>query len=240
MNGIDRLWSIGAALVAGGVVAGVWFGIISPDLTAASRARDDISTVEQQNALHEVRIAALEEDAARLPTLTAAREQLVEGIPGELSYTAFMRQVVAYAAEAGVMVTGFSSVDAVPYLPPMDDAAAAQPAPAPAEGETEDAAAEGEAAAAAPAADPGTAAAAPMPYTDPLVGEHNFAAAQFTIVAEGDRAQLADFLHRLQMGPRIVSVTTASFEPDQEDPAIDQVEIVGNLYVLKAGAVAAP
>jgi hypothetical protein len=238
VNGIDRLWSIGAALVAGGVVAGVWFGVISPDLTATSRARDDLSAVEQQNALHEVRIAALEEEAARMPTLAAAREQLAAGIPSELDYTDFMRQVDAYAVEAGVMVTGFSSVDAVPYLPPIDDAAA-QPAPEPAEGEEQEGASADDAAA-APVAAPGEPAPAPMPYTDLLVGEHNFAAAQFTIVATGDRAALADFLHRLQMGPRIVSIATAAFEPDDEDPTLQQVEITGSLYVLEAGAAATP
>lgn len=235
MNGVDRLWSIGAALVAGGVVAGVWFGIISPDLSSASRARDDLSAVEQQNTLHEVRIAALEEEAKRMPTLTAAREQLAEGIPSELDYTTFMRQVDAYATEAGVLVSGFTSVDAVPYLAPLDDAAAAQPAPEP---EADGAATSGDSAAPADvAADP---AAAPTPYTDPLVGEHNLAVTQFTITAKGDLAQLADFLHRVQLGPRIVSVSAAAFGPDPDDETRQQVEIAGYLYVLQAGAIPAP
>ncbi|MBO1769325.1 hypothetical protein [Agrococcus sp. TF02-05] len=235
MNGIDRLWSIGAALVAAGVIAGVWFGVISPDLTAASRARDDLASVEQQNGLHEIRIVALEQEATRMPEITAAREQLADGIPSDLDYTAFMRQVQGYAAEAGVVLTGMSTVDAVPYVPPAADPSAQQAAP-PAEGE----AAEGEAdaQAAAPTGDP--AADAPMPYTDPLIGEHNLAVAQFAVKAEGERARLADFLHRLQMGSRIVSISAAAFEPNQEDEALQTVEITGSLYALQAGAVPAP
>lgn len=239
MNGVDRLWSIGAALVAGGVVAGVWFGTISPDLSSASRARDDLSAVEQQNALHEVRITALEEEASQMPTLTAARAQLAEGIPSELDYTAFMRQVDAYAAEAGVLVAGFTSVDAVPYLAPLAEPAAAQPAPT-AEGDGAAAAGDGTAPV-EPVADAAAGpAAAPMPYTDPLVGEHNLAVTQFTITAKGDRAPLADFVHRVQLGPRIVSITTAAFEPDPDDETRQQVEITGYLYVLQAGASPAP
>ena len=79
-----------------------------------------------------------------------------------------------------------------------------------------------------------------MPYTDPLIGEHNLAVAQFAVKAKGERARLADFLHRLQMGSRIVSISAATFEPDQEDEGLQTVEIMGNLYALQTGAVPAP
>jgi hypothetical protein len=232
VNGIDRLWSIGAALIASGVVAGVWFGMISPDLTATSRARDDLSAVEQQNALHATRIAELEAEALRMPTLTDARAQLAEGVPDSLDYTRFMRQVEAYAAEAGVLVSGITSLDAVPYLPPLDDPVAAHLAP---EGD-----ADAEAGGDAPAETAAEQAGAPMPLTDPLVGEHNLTVTQFSITAKGDRAPLAEFLHRLQLGSRIVSITTAVFGPDPDDETRQQVEITGQLYVLTSDAAPAP
>lgn len=232
MKSSDRLWSLGAGLVAVGVAIGVWFGAISPDLRAASSARESIEAVTQQNAIHETRIEALERSADRMPEFQATRDELARGIPSDLAYSDFIRQLDSFATEAGISLESISSIDAISYTPPIADVATAPVVEDVATGETTTS---DEAAAAAPADGSGVDEA-PMPYTDPLITEQNVAAVQFTVVAEGRAEQLRDFLQRLQMGTRLVSVSAASITTET-DAESGKAEIVGYLYVLQPGGI---
>lgn len=268
MNTKDRLWSLGAGLLAIGVAGGAWFGAISPDLSAATTARDDLETVEQQNSLHELRIANLEEAAARIGEFEASRDELAQALPSELQYAEFMRQLDTLAADAGVTLAGVTSSEALAYMPPVEAEAPPEPEPS---SETEgggesDAAADPAAEpaagqAAVTPAEPAPTAAAPMPYADPLIGPENLAAVPVVISATGSTAALEAFLNEVQMGSRLISVSSATFGPDSgliqgvdaelategdaeaQAPTSDlwEVAITGYLYVLQAeAAVSAP
>ncbi|WAC66365.1 hypothetical protein OVA14_00765 [Agrococcus sp. SL85] len=252
MNPMDRLWSLGAGIVALALGLGAWFGVISPELSATATARDDLRNVQDLNAVHQLRIASLEEELARIDELRAERDALAAGIPGATLYSDFLRDLDAMAAAASVTIQGVDSGDPVAYLAPVAEAPAAEPAPAEgdtAEGEAEASSADASAAAtggadagvapeAVPADGAGAAAGAPMPYVDPRIGAENFAAVPFTISAAGDPAALTSLLDRLQSGDRIVSVTSASITAP--DPAATDTtgtaEIIGFLYVLTTAA----
>lgn len=229
MKASDRLWSLASGLLAVGIAAGTWFGVISPDLQAAATARDDLAMVEQQNAIHQARIAVLEESASKLPQYEVELAALAEGIPAEAGYAEFMRQLESLATETGVTLQSVTNADAIAYVPPVVEEAAA-PADA----------AEGTDAAAEPAAaDPAAAptGAAPTPHTNPLINEQNFAALPITISANGGTAELGDFLQRLQMGTRLTSVTSTTLTTAVDDMP-GTAEIVGYLYVFRSSLTA--
>lgn len=224
MKASDRLWSLGSGLLAVGIAAGTWFGVISPDLQAAATARDDLAMVEQQNAIHQARITVLEESAAKLPQYEVELAELAQGIPAEAGYADFMRQLESLATETGVTLQSVTNADAIAYVPPVVEEAV------PAE------ASEGTDAAADPvAADPAAAptGAAPTPHTNPLINEQNFAALPITISATGGTTELGDFLQRLQMGTRLTSVTSTTLTTAVDDVP-GTAEIVGYLYVFRS------
>lgn len=248
MNSKDRLWSLGAGLIAIGVAVGAWFGAISPDLAAADSARGDLENVEHQNSLHELRIVQLEEAAARMDEFEADRAELAVGVPGELRYPEFLRQLDALAVEAGVTIVGVTQSEAVAYAPPVEAVEAAAPEAAPAAG-AESAGATADTAQ-ADTAQADTAAAVetvaepevpvgPMPHTDERVGPQNLSAVQITVSATGDPIALQEFLHELQMGSRLVSISSAAFAEGTE--SLDgeagetpwKADISGFLYVLQ-------
>ncbi|WP_026374002.1 hypothetical protein [Agrococcus lahaulensis] len=235
MNGADRLWSLGAGVLAAGIAVGAWFGVISPDLRTTSTARDDLAMVEQQNAIHEARLEALEQSASLMDEYLATRDELAQGIPSELAYSDFLRQLDAFAVEAGVTIDAVASIDAVPYAPPVADESTAPVVEDAATGEEASAGEVG--GAAPPPADSGAAPSAPVPYSDPLVTEQNLAAVQVTVSASGEAAQLRDFLERMQLGTRLISITGASITTET-DAESGKAEIVGYLYVLQPGASA--
>ncbi|MGY3128359.1 hypothetical protein ACVWW9_001858 [Agrococcus sp. UYP33] len=240
MNAKDRLWSLGAGLIAIGVAAGAWFGSISPDLTAASTARGDLEVVEQQNRLHELRIVELEEAAAGMSEFEASRDELSQGVPGELQYAEFIRQLDALALETGVTIVGVTAAEAVAYLPPVEPEGVVEPAPAEEAAAETDGSTESEAPTASdPAAAPaeGTVPDVPMPHTDPLIGPENLAAVPITISTTGvGPAELQAFLQRLQLGTRLVSVSSATFAAGVE-PEPWTSDISGYLYVLQPEAL---
>lgn len=262
MNSKDRLWSLGAGIVAVAVGAGTWFGVVAPELSAASSARDDLANVEDLNAVHQLRIAALEQDMARIEDLRAERDALSLGIPGSAQYSDFLRDIDAMAAASAVVITRVESQDPVAYEPPVvESPTEAQPEVDATEGaatEEQPSSAAGSAAAVggegAPAATPdegGATGSALVPLTDARIGPHNFAAIPVTIDVAGDVSAIEDFLSRLQAGERIMTVTTASIKaPDGASQSVPTVEgaapvtgsgqVVGFLYVLQSGGPAVP
>lgn len=251
MNPMDRLWSLAAGILALGIGVAAWFGVISPELAATSTARDDLSNVEDLNAIHQLRIAALEEDMSRVGELEAERDALALGIPGDAQYSEFLRQIDAIAGSAGVAVVGVTSGDAVAYtVPAADDAAAPAEEPTDAEGtDGADAEAQGSADASAgavaggegtvPAATPEgeTTTGAPAPFTDARITSDNLAAVPFSIALSGDVGGLARFLELLQAGERIVTVSDASIT-EGIDGGAGTAQVVGYAYVLTTASEA--
>lgn len=243
MNAMDRLWSLGAGLVAIAVVAGAWFGTVSPSLDDAATADSDRSNVEMQNSIHETRLAGLEEAASRMGEFAAARDELTEGIPADVEYAAFLREVQRLAAETGVVLQAVTTGEAMLYVSPVEEAPEPEAEPeaesdAATEAETEstdgaeqttDAAADSAAATQVTAAD--GELPAPVPYSDPLISPDNFAAIPVSVSAEGEADALFEFLRRLQTGARLISVSTVSVvDATESEPA--RLDTSGYLYAL--------
>lgn len=222
MNPMDRLWSLAAALLALSIAAGTWFGVIAPDLQAAATADSDRENVEMQNAIHETRIQALEQEAERIDEFRAERDELAKGVPDGVEYAAFVRQLDALAAQSGITITAITTSEPVHYLPAFEEPV--QEAPAETDGTADESSTDtaDEAAEAPPEVPASTdAPAAPLPYANPLIGPENLAAIQFSVSAEGSAAGLTDFLNRLQTGERLISVTTANLT----DEAVGDVSL---------------
>lgn len=229
MNPMDRLWSLAAALLALSIAAGTWFGVIAPDLQAAATADSNRENVEMQNAIHETRIQALEQEAERIDEFRAERDGLAKGVPDGVEYAAFVRQLDALAAQSGITITAITTSEPVHYLPTFEEPVAEEPAEPDATAD-ESSAETAEAAPEAPVEAPAStdAPAAPLPYTSPLIGPENLAAIQFSVSAEGNAASLTDFLNRLQTGERLLSVNTANLTDETVSDGSLPDEFVGD------------
>ncbi|GEK80994.1 hypothetical protein [Agrococcus baldri] len=240
MNAIDRLWALGAAIVAIAVLAGAWFGTVSPDLDAAASADSERSNVEMQNSIHETRLAGLEEAASRMGEFAAVRDELAQGIPAEAEYSAFLRELQRLASQTGVQLQGLTTGEAMLYASPVEAAPEAPAAEDPAaEGAAEDGGTDetAQADAASTSETPADTAGAPgeipapVPYVDPQINADNLAAIPVTITAEGEESSLLDFLRRVQTGARLISLGTVSVvEATETEPA--RLDTSGYLYTM--------
>ncbi|TFW00121.1 type 4a pilus biogenesis protein PilO [Leifsonia flava] len=226
MNSRDRLWIIGAVLMAVVILAGGYFLGVSPQLAAASVADSSLQDVELQNAKLQAELTSLAADKAQIDQLNAQAATVSQGLPASADYPTFIRQIDAIAAAAGVTVESYDALDAVAYAPAAAPAAATPDADG------------GDAAAAAPAEDPAAApvVAAPATYASGAVTSSNLMTLPITITVSADNSdKLFSFLHGVQFGARQFSVTTVDRTED------NTLTVDGFIYVLlPAGAGGAP
>ncbi|MEN1973976.1 hypothetical protein [Cellulomonas olei] len=122
-------WAAGAVVVAAGLGAAAWFGLISPTLSEAADVRDQAQSQRDQNDLLQLKVAKLESDFAKLDDyrdqLEAARAQ----IPQTADLSTYLRQLSDRAVTDGVTITALSpGVPVVVTLATPTDGAAAAPA----------------------------------------------------------------------------------------------------------------
>lgn len=235
----NRIKMIVAALSGVAVLALAFFLGVQPQLTAASAAADQRSSVEQQNQGLRSTLAQLVAENDKLSTLTADRDARRSSVPDGADMPELIRQLDDMASAAGVPVTSFTAGDAVSYtVPSSAEVPAADPAagePAAAEGSDTSTAAPAEAA----------VPTAPATVTDPSVTAANFSTIAVTVDIEGSYDQALDFVDRLQKGPRLFLVTTiTSSEPEsgadgEAAAAGAQTWTIGGLvFVMQDGATA--
>ena len=226
MGSRDRLWVIGAILIAAVIVAGGYFLGISPQLAAAAVADSDLDGVQLQNAKLEGELKSLASDKKQIAQLQATAAGVAGALPAVADYATFIRSIDATAGAAGVTVIGFESKDPVPYAPPV---VAAAPAPAVGAESGTTGSTPAPTATPAPAAAP-AAPAAPASaalYTSGSVTSSNLLTLPVTIKAQADNSdKLFAFLHGLQFGARQLSVTTVDRAED------NTIAIDGFIYVL--------
>ena len=141
------------AMVSGVAVLALGFFLgVQPQLTAASTAAEQKSTVDQQNEGIRAAVEQLIAENEGLSGLEAERDAKLASVPEAPDMPSLIRQLDAMAGQAGTMVTSFTAADPVSYAAP---ASATAPAAAAASAEgtessegTDDSA---DAAAAAPA-----------------------------------------------------------------------------------------
>jgi Tfp pilus assembly protein PilO len=235
----NRLWIIGSVLVMAIVVGLGWFLAIAPQLASAAAADAQRAGVEQANAQHEATLARLKKDYANLGALNGQLASLSESVPSDTAMPAFVNEINAIAASAGVTITGFSVADAKPYAPVSPPAVAAPAGATPSSTATPSPSA-------TPAATP-TPAPTPVagmpPVTSPKLTSANFSSLAVTLNIQGDYQQILSFVNGVQSGKRLFLVsgitTTGAAgpsSPGKQAAGSENATISGLVYVVIPGA----
>lgn len=185
------------------LLIGGWFLGVDPLLAAARDAASQAETVEAQNASIESIVERLTEEKAELPRLEAELGALQRSIPVRSDTSSFIESLNALASAAGVVVSGITTSDALPYAAPIPEVA-----PTPSE-ESEEAVAEPD--------DP----LAPTALTDPLITPENFILVPVTVEAKGSADAVLNFVSGMQDGERLFLITkyesSVGVGADEED-----------------------
>ena len=103
-----RVWLGGGALAA--VLIGVvgWFGVISPQLSAASSLRDQSDSARAQNSVLESKIAKLKKQNDNVGKLTASLRAALAALPFDSGLPAFTRQLSSQATKNRIVLTSLT------------------------------------------------------------------------------------------------------------------------------------
>ena len=174
-------WILGTALLSFAILGLAWLLGISPQLDRAAKADDEADSIRQQNAIHERRLATLQEQSEHLEEYKAELAALQIGIPAEDGQADFLREIEWAATASGVTVVGTTF-----GLPETFFAAAALEAPAPAADDATDEPVDAE--------DEAEADAAP----DPVAGVNGLVVMPTQVVVLGTYDNTVAFMERLQ------------------------------------------
>jgi hypothetical protein len=221
----QRLWMIGAAIVAVGLLALGWFVGVSPQLAMMAATDEQRRGVDAQNAATEAAVARLEEDFDDLDVLEAERDALRESIPVAHNKSLFVDQVNALAEGSSTRVTQLNTSPLMPYVPPV----AEEPVT---EEDGDGGETDGEAEPVEPVAP--SAPTGPPIITDPLITAANFYPMEVTVGVSGTNAAVLDFVDSLQHGERLCLVTQLQISFDEESGEYTGTA-TGYLYVIVEG-----
>lgn len=228
------------AMVSGVAVLALGFFLgVQPQLTAASTAAEQKTTVDQQNEGIRATVEQLIAENEGLSGLEDERDVKLASVPAAPDMPALIRQLDKMAGEAGTVVTSFTAADPVSYVAPASATAPAAAAPAEGTESSEGTDDSADAAAAAPAE--AALPTAPATVTDPAVTTANFSTIAVTVDIQGSYDQALDFVDRIQKGPRLFLVTAiTSSEPEEgSETAEGQTWTVGGLvFVMQDGETA--
>lgn len=224
-------WLIGTVLVALVLLAGAWFLLIGPNVTAIGETKDEIESTLAQNTVQETRLATLKEQFAELPTYKAQLAALQTQIPVEDGEPNLLREIHAQATAAGVTVLSFTVTEepslffaAEPLVDPNATAAPAEEEATDEEGTT------------------GTQTTEAAP-----VGVNGFVRIPVDVVVLGSYANTVTMIDGLQQKmSRLFLVTSLKIEGKGEEEAANgrpatvegdaEVTISGFVYVLAPGS----
>jgi len=177
-----RIWNIAAVMVMVLDVLVGWVLGIHPQLAAVNTANQARAQVEVQNTVNEALLARLKRDFQSIGDVTKLRDTLRLSVPASGEIPSFVTELNSLASARQVTVKSIAVTDAKPYSP------AAQPAPAPG----------------APAN------STPTPITNPKITPANFIVIPVQVSVTGAYSRVLDFVHDLQVGPRLFFVATLS------------------------------
>jgi len=212
-----RIWQLGAAILAIGILALGWFVGVSPQLDAASESSQQTAALRAANDQTQLVINGLAAQQKKLPDLKAQLAALLTSVPDSAALPPFVDELNAAATAASVQITGINVSDPQAYQP----VAGAAPAPT---------------AAATPAPTP-TAAAGMPPVTNPLITPQTMAVIPVSVTIKGPYANTLAFVKQLQSGARLYLVTTLTTSQDKAgDPGDGAVVVTvsGFVYALTA------
>jgi hypothetical protein len=213
----NRIWTFGAAIVILGIIALGWLLGISPKLAEADAATEARVLVDQENAVHAAKLVVLREQFENLDELEEQLKELQKELPGEADVEGFIEYTVGVAAQAGVVLSTITALEAAPYGAgslgeQTGEAPPAEPVDPPAEGAAT--------ASTPPTADTGT------PDTTGLYS------IGISVAVEGSPEQVMAFSRLLQENKRIFLATQVTF--DSGAAGILGGTVSGHLFVLGA------
>ena len=236
----NRIKMIVAALSGVAVLALGFLLGVQPQLTSASAAADQRTSIETQNEGLRATLAQLVAENDQLSTLSADRDARRASVPDAADMPELIRQLDDMADAAGVPVTSFTTADALSYEMPASAAAPVADA-ATTDGAEVAEGADAEAAAPTEAAGP----TAPTAFTDPAVTSANFSTIAVTVDIQGSYDQALDFVDRLQKGQRLFLVTAITSSEAEEGvdgeaaaPDAQTWTVGGLVFVMQDGDTA--
>ena len=223
---VNRLWQLGAALVALGALALGWFLGVSPALDARATSTSQLASLQSANDQTALRIAKLAKDKQQLPQLQQQLAGLLTSVPTSADIPDFVNQINAAASQSGVTVTSIGVSDATPFQPVAPPAGSAAPT-----------ASSTTATGSTPTPSPSPTVAPGMPpVTDALVDSKSMAVIPVDIAATGTLTQSLDFVKAMQSGARLYLVTKVATNPlsGTETASTGQftVTLSGTVYTL--------
>lgn len=130
----NRMWVIGAVLAIVVVIAAGWFIGISPQLTSASSANNERTSVMAANARNEILLAKLKRDYQNIDALKNQVATLQESVPTSADISSLVTELNTLANVRKVTLKSITVSDAKPYTPAIQavrkgDTSAAQTNP---------------------------------------------------------------------------------------------------------------
>ncbi|MGF3979375.1 hypothetical protein ACQX72_14215, partial [Staphylococcus aureus] len=111
----NRLWVVGAVIVAVAIVAGGWFLGVQPQLAATAAAELERVQSDAQNATHQAELDKLKSDYADLDRLKSQLAALQTSIPEGSELPSFVDQLNALCGTSGVSFVGYTTAASQPY-----------------------------------------------------------------------------------------------------------------------------
>jgi len=187
-----QLWLGGGAVVALLIVVIGWFGVIDPEMSAATSLRDDADLAEMQNMALEGKNAKLKAQNDDVAALRASLADALASLPSDGGLPEFTRQVSAQATATSVVLASIVVGGAAPVAEP--------------------------AAAGTDSNDSGTANSETTTSTEPEASAGLLQIA-ITMTATGIGADLQAFVSEIQVtGPRRALVTASQIAPAGDNP----------------------
>ena len=191
------------------VVAGLgWLLVVGPETDALAQAREEISTVRDQNTVLTSQLAALERQREGLAETRRDARRLAELFPPTADQPGMFEEVTTAAVDAGIGPQGVTTLTPTPpVLGTTGTEAAAAPAPD-------------------PAADP-----APDPAAAPAAGAQLLARQTVTVAVTGTYDQTQRLLENLEHMPRAYLVTAVALASGSEGGEFTTT-ITGDMFVM--------
>ncbi len=116
-NSSNRLWIIGSMLLTIAIVAMGWMLGISPKLSEAGAADQQLAAAQSQNVVHETELATIKKQFEQLPELKSQLSTLRASIPADDALSSFLDELHALEQQNKVSLTDFKAGDGQPYTP---------------------------------------------------------------------------------------------------------------------------
>jgi len=176
----NRLWVMGAIVAIVALVGGGWLLGIAPQLAVAATANTDRANMVVANARNQVVLAKLKRDYENIGVLRNQLSTLQKAVPAKADISSFVTELNSLAGAHKVTLKSITVSDAKPYTPATQAAASAA-------GKTTSA-----------------------PQTNPKITAANFVIIPVQISVAGDYGRVLDFVNDVQMGQRLILVSSLS------------------------------